>query len=189
MLPLCLMTGPLKSDRVIPHLPFPALWDGPTATYLAGDAETSPVGRRKSGVFLCLEIKPNRVFLFWRVHTRDYIKGLSLCPTKWPFVRVRRMYKWTEAPWADRPSPLKAILTSTRKSWKISQRNTEKTTRQHCLCTHLGRFGWTGKKKNMPTLLILPCCLWVWSPCTSGNERGKNKNWRPQFSAGLRVQM
>lgn len=169
-----------KSVRVNPLFLFPALWDEPTASFLPSDAETSSVGRRKS-VFLYLEIKPNRVFLLRRL-IQGAQKSSECCLLKWRFLRLRLIYRWTEPPWAATLFPLKTTLTSTRKSWIISQRNTEKTILQLCLCTHLGHFGWTGN--------IVPFFRIVVEFRAQEEQQWCGEiYWRPQLSAGLREQM
>lgn len=132
----------------------------------------------KAAVFLYAEIKPNRVSLLRRF-LQGVIKRLAFILLKWRFLRVRRIYRWTEAPLAARQFPLKTTLTSTSKSWKTSQRNTEKKKRQgRCLCTHLGRFGWTGN--------ICSVFLVVLDFIVSGRAGMMEEKYsRPQLSAGL----
>ncbi len=169
---------------------FPLSGIGPAAESLPSDAHTSPVGRRKSGgVFVCLDIKPNRVFLLTGIHTADTYT-LAVCGRSWRFLRVRRSYRWTEAPWAARQFPLRTTLTSTRKSWRKSQRNTEKTTRQRCLCTHLGRFGWTGNvcPPPPPPPRLFRVVRGVRARRRAGMMEEKYHS-RPPLSAGLLEQM
>lgn len=135
--------------------PFPSQWDGPTATYESCDVQTSTVSRRKSGVFPSPTKNQTGYLVFLSSHRQTQFKHYSFVTgaaergyeQRWLFPSVRPMYRWTELPWADRQFPQRATLTSTRKSWKILQRNTVKSHR--CLCTHPGRFGWTGKYKSM----------------------------------------